>query len=94
MGIEPTRLAAQILSLLDKIRVQMNLSMIFITHDLRVAAQACDRLAAMRYGEVVESGDTETVFADPQHEYTQALLAAVPGQSWQPEEIPDNASAG
>ena len=51
---------AQILGLLDKIRVQMNLSMIFITHDLRVAAQVCDRLAVMRYGEVVESGDTET----------------------------------
>jgi peptide/nickel transport system ATP-binding protein len=74
---------AQILSLLDKIRVQMNLSMIFITHDLRVAAQVCDRLAVMRYGEVVESGATESIFADPQHEYTQALLAAVPGQGWQ-----------
>ena len=74
---------AQILSLLDKIRLQMNLSMIFITHDLRVAAQVCDRLAVMRYGEVVEAGATESVFADPQHEYTQALLAAVPGQGWQ-----------
>ncbi|MCP4767314.1 MAG: ABC transporter ATP-binding protein [Gammaproteobacteria bacterium] len=85
---------AQILSLLDKIRVQMNLSMIFITHDLRVAAQVCDRLAVMRYGEVVESGATETVFADPQHEYTQALLAAVPGQGWQPNEVQISANTG
>ncbi len=75
---------AQILNLIDKIREQMNLSMIFITHDLRVAAQVCDRLAVMRYGEVVESGATATVFANPEHEYTQALLAAVPGQGWQP----------
>lgn len=85
---------AQILSLFDKIRVQMNLSMIFITHDLRVAAQVCDRLAVMRYGEVVESGATEIVFADPQHEYTQALLAAVPGQGWQPNEIHISANIG
>ena len=73
---------AQILSLLDKIREQMNLSMIFITHDLRVAAQVCDRLAVMRYGEIVETGATAEVFAAPQHSYTKALLAAVPGQAW------------
>jgi peptide/nickel transport system ATP-binding protein len=76
---------AQILSLLDKIRDQMNLSMIFITHDLRVAAQVCDRLAVMRYGEIVETGATAEVFAAPQHSYTKALLAAVPGQGWEQE---------
>ena len=85
---------AQILGLLDNIRVQMNLSMIFITHDLRVAAQVCDRLAVMRYGEVVELGDTETIFADPQHEYTHALLAAVPGQGWQPNEVQIGSNTG
>ena len=73
---------AQILDLLEEIRDQMNLSMIFITHDLRVAAQVCDRLAVMRYGEVVETGATADIFADPQHSYTRDLLAAVPGKDW------------
>ena len=74
---------AQILSLLDDIRVKMNLSMIFITHDLRVAAQVCDRVVVMRYGEVVEVGTTQELFKNPKHEYTQELLGAVPGKSWQ-----------
>ncbi len=74
---------AQILDLLDKIRKQMNLSMVFITHDLRVAAQVCDRVAVMQYGKVVEIGPTETLFGNPQHEYTKALLAAIPGKAWQ-----------
>ena len=68
---------------LDDIRVKMNLSMIFITHDLRVAAQVCDRVVVMRYGEVVEVGTTQELFKNPKHEYTQELLAAVPGKSWQ-----------
>jgi peptide/nickel transport system ATP-binding protein len=76
---------AQILSLLDDIRDQMNLSMIFITHDLRVAAQICDRLAVMRYGEIVETGATAELFAAPQHSYTKALISAVPGQDWKQE---------
>jgi len=74
---------AQILSLLDDIRMKMNLSMIFITHDLRVAAQVCDRIVVMRYGEVVEVGITQEMFKNPKHDYTQELLAAVPGKSWQ-----------
>ena len=74
---------AQILDLLDKIRKQMNLSMVFITHDLRVAAQVCDRVAVMQYGKVVEIGPTETLFGNPQHDYTKALLAAIPGKDWQ-----------
>ena len=73
---------AQILKLLDEIREKMNLSMLFITHDLRVAAQVCDRLALMRYGEIVETGATSEIFNAPQHNYTQDLLAAVPGQNW------------
>ena len=74
---------AQILNLLDKIRTQMNLSMIFITHDLRVAAQVCDRVAVMQHGEVVELGTTEVLFGSPKHSYTKALLDAVPGKTWQ-----------
>ena len=73
----------QILSLLDEIRTNMNLSMVFITHDLRVAAQVCDRLAVMRYGEIVETGATADIFDAPQHSYTRDLLAAVPGQNWE-----------
>jgi len=73
---------AQILKLLDEIRERMTLSMLFITHDLRVAAQVCDRLAVMRYGEVVETGPTREIFATPQASYTKELLAAVPGQAW------------
>ncbi|MEM8623753.1 MAG: ABC transporter ATP-binding protein [Pseudomonadota bacterium] len=76
---------AQILMLLDEIRDRMNLSMVFITHDLRVAAQVCDRLAVMRYGEVVEAGQTAEIFANPRHAYTQELLGAVPGKHWDPQ---------
>ncbi|ADE38843.1 ABC transporter ATP-binding protein [Candidatus Puniceispirillum marinum] len=84
---------AQILDLLEEIRDQMNLSMIFITHDLRVAAQVCDRLAVMRYGEVVETGATADVFANPQHEYTRDLLAAVPGKDWKSSPKPKKAAS-
>ncbi|MEM9439418.1 MAG: ABC transporter ATP-binding protein [Pseudomonadota bacterium] len=75
---------AQILELLDEIRERMSLSMIFITHDLRVAAQVCDRIAVMRNGLVVETGVTTELFARPNHAYTKELLAAVPGQQWNP----------
>ena len=73
---------AQILELLDQIRKQMDLSMLFITHDLRVAAQVCDNVAVMQYGKVVEIGPTVELFSKPKHEYTKALLAAVPGKDW------------
>jgi peptide/nickel transport system ATP-binding protein len=75
---------AQILKLLDEIRERLSLSMLFITHDLRVAAQVCDRIAVMRYGRVVEMGPTGALFADPQDVYTKELLAAVPGKDWLP----------
>ena len=84
---------AQILDLLEEIRDQMNLSMIFITHDLRVAAQVCDRLAVMRYGEVVETGATADIFANPQHGYTRDLLTAVPGKDWKSSAKPKKSAA-
>ncbi len=75
---------AQVLRLLAELRSRLGLSMVFITHDLRVAAQVCDRIAVMRSGAVVELGDAASVLRSPQHPYTQALLASVPGRSWMP----------
>ena len=71
---------AQVLALLEEIRARLDLAMLFITHDLRVAAQVCDRVAVMQRGRVVEYGPAAEVFAAPQHEYTRALFAAAPGR--------------
>jgi peptide/nickel transport system ATP-binding protein len=76
---------AQILRLLANLRKTFGLSMIFITHDLRVAAQICDRVAVMKDGEIVEHGATAEVFASPQHDYTRLLLRSIPGQRWVPQ---------
>ena len=73
---------AQVLALLDEIRQRLNLAMLFITHDLRVAAQVCDRVAVMSKGRVVEYGTVREVFAHPRNDYTKALLAAAPGRGW------------
>ena len=70
---------AQVLALLAELKRKMALSLVFITHDLRVAAQICDRVAIMQRGRIVEIGATGAVFASPQHAYTRELLAAVPG---------------
>jgi peptide/nickel transport system ATP-binding protein len=70
---------AQVLDLLDDIRRRLNLAIMFITHDLRVAARLCDTLAVMLRGEIVEYGSAIDVFASPQHEYTRELFAAAPG---------------
>ncbi|WP_028955069.1 ABC transporter ATP-binding protein [Sulfitobacter sp. 20_GPM-1509m] len=75
---------AQVLKLLADLRDRMNLSLLFVTHDLRVAAQLCDRIIVMQKGEVVEAGFTAEVFANPQHPYTQNLLASIPGRTWTP----------
>lgn len=77
---------AQILRLLADIRDRLQLSMIFITHDLRVASQVCDRIAVMRLGKVEEEGATADLFANAAHPYTRELLEAVPGRDWRPPE--------
>jgi peptide/nickel transport system ATP-binding protein len=73
---------AQVLALLDEIRLRLDLAMLFITHDLRVAARVCDRVAVMQRGRIVEQGPVADVFGAPRHEYTKALFAAVPGKGW------------
>ncbi len=73
---------AQVLTLFEEIRDRMNLAMLFITHDLRVAARVCDRIAVMSRGEIVECGATADVFAAPRHDYTRTLFAAAPGRGW------------
>ena len=70
---------AGILALLEQLRTELGLAMLFITHDLRVAAQVCDRVAVMQAGRVVETRPTQDVFARPTHAYTRTLLASVPG---------------
>ena len=71
---------AQVLHLLEDLKSRLRLSMLFITHDLNVAAQVCDRIAVMRQGELVELKPTAELLSHPEHPYTQALLAAIPGR--------------
>jgi len=71
---------AQILSLLETLQGEFGLTLVFITHDLRVAAKISDKIAVMKAGEIVEYGETSTVLADARHPYTRDLIAAAPGQ--------------
>ena len=73
---------AQVLALFAEIRARLDLAMLFITHDLRVAAQVCDHVAVMQAGRVVEYGPAREVFLAPRHEYTRALFAAAPGRGF------------
>jgi peptide/nickel transport system ATP-binding protein len=65
---------AQILNLLADLKAEMGLSMLFVTHNLKVVAHVADRLAVMRRGSIIETGDSETVLAHPQQDYTRDLL--------------------
>ncbi len=69
---------AQILELLAEVQRETGAALILITHDLAVVSEVADELIVMRHGKVVETGSAEQIFSDPQHEYTQALLDAVP----------------
>jgi peptide/nickel transport system ATP-binding protein len=73
---------AQVLTLLADIKARLHLSMLFVTHDLRVALQVCDRIAVMRQGVIVEIAPAQAIFMAPEHPYTRALFAAVPGAMW------------
>ena len=69
---------SQILELINKIKKERNLSVIFITHDLGVVANMADRIAVMYAGKIVEYGTSEDIFYDPRHPYTWALLSSMP----------------
>jgi peptide/nickel transport system ATP-binding protein len=72
-------LAATVLNLLGRIRRELGMAMLFVTHDLGAARVVADRIAVMYLGRIVESGPATDITADPQHPYTKALLGAVPG---------------
>jgi len=82
---------AQILELLERLRRELHLSMILISHDLSVMAETCDKVAIMYGGKMMEVGKTVDVFTDPKHPYTQGLVAAFPdirGRRTMPTSIP------
>jgi len=73
---------AQVLELLDEIQKRLGIALLFITHDLRVAAQICDDVAVMQHGRIVEQGPAAEVLTHPRQAYTRALLDAAPGRGW------------
>jgi peptide/nickel transport system ATP-binding protein len=73
---------AQVLELFDEIQKRLGIALLFITHDLRVAAQICDDVAVMQHGRIVEQGPAAEVLTNPKQAYTRALLDAAPGRGW------------
>ncbi|QFS84185.1 Glutathione import ATP-binding protein GsiA [Roseivivax sp. THAF40] len=73
---------AQVLDLLADVQKQFGIALLFITHDLRVAAQICDEVLVMQKGRVVEDGPADEVLLHPKHDYTRSLIEAAPGRSW------------
>ncbi|WP_101296573.1 ABC transporter ATP-binding protein [Halegenticoccus soli] len=69
---------AEILALMRRLQEEFDLAVVFISHNLSVVREVCDRVAVMYLGEIVEVGPTERLFADPQHPYTRALLSSIP----------------
>ncbi|MFI7321250.1 dipeptide ABC transporter ATP-binding protein [Streptomyces venezuelae] len=69
---------AGVINLLGRLKRELGLAYLMVAHDLAVVRYLCDRIAVMYLGHIVESGDTETLFSDPKHPYTQALLSAIP----------------
>ncbi|MDX6569764.1 MAG: peptide/nickel transport system ATP-binding protein, partial [Gaiellales bacterium] len=68
---------AQVLDLIDEMRARLSLALVFVSHDLAVVRQLCENLAVMYTGRLVETGQTESVLAEPHHPYTLGLLEAI-----------------
>ena len=96
IGDEPTTaldvmIQAQILELLEKLRRELNMGMILITHDLSILGETCDRIAVMYAGKIMEIGTVRDIFEDPRHPYTKKLIACFPdvrGERVVPDGIP------
>ncbi|CCD93259.1 putative ABC transporter (ATP-binding protein); dipeptide/oligopeptide/nickel transporter [Bradyrhizobium sp. ORS 375] len=73
---------AQVLELLDEIQRRLGIAILFITHDLRVAAQICDEVVVMQKGRIVEQGPAGEILTHPKEAYTKSLLEAAPGRNW------------
>ena len=73
---------AQVLELFAEIQKRLGIALLFITHDLRVAAQICDDVAVMQHGRIVEQGPAAEILTHPQQAYTRTLLDAAPGRGW------------
>jgi len=84
----------QVLRLIDELQRRNGMTILFITHDLRVAAEISDYIAVMRRGEVVEFGPAQTVLGSPAHPYTQQLIGAAPGRTWSPPRADESRAAG
>lgn len=78
---------AQVLDLLADIQRESGVSYLFVSHDLAVVQELCQRTLVLFRGTVVEQGDTAQVLSDPQHSYTQLLIASTPGENWNPEQV-------
>lgn len=76
---------AQVLTLLQSLQEQLQIGIIFITHDLRVASQLCHSIAVMHQGKIVEYGKPTEIFQRPESSYTQKLVQAIPGKQWEPQ---------
>ncbi|MCJ9710534.1 microcin ABC transporter ATP-binding protein, partial [Bordetella hinzii] len=72
----------QVLRLIEEVRQQTDTAVLFITHDLRVAAQICDSIVVMRQGRIVEAGQAREVLTRPREAYTRQLIDAAPGRHW------------
>ena len=73
---------AQILQLLCKLNKELHIAILFISHDLQVVYSLCDRVYVMKDGEIVESGDVDTIYKSPKYDYTKSLLAAAIGEEY------------
>ncbi len=73
---------AQVLKLLDELQTRLGIALLFITHDLRVAAQICDDVMVMQHGRIVEQGPAGEILTRPKQDYTRQLLEAAPGRDW------------